>query len=317
MMMSKKKIYVIINPMSGTSAKHSLPHLVSALLDPQRFEVHIFITGYAGHGSEISRQAIIDKADYVIAAGGDGTVNEVASTLVGSDIAFGIIPLGSGNGLARDLNISTDARKALSIIAEEHVIDIDYGKVNGRIFFCTCGMGFDAVVAEKVSGKKKRGSLMYFRNMLETFIQQKPETYEIVCPEGTIKDKALVVTCANASQYGYNAHIAPHADIQDGLMNVAILKPLTILDVPQTTVQLFTKTIDDNKKMLELMTREVRIKREKAGVMHIDGDPVQMGKDIHVEIIPKGLKVLVPKNPPKKNSLDPLEIILSVLRSIQ
>lgn len=312
MVQQKKKIYVIINPKSGTSSKQNLPHKIAETLDAHKYDVHIFITGYAGHGSEIAQQAIDDKVDYVIAVGGDGTVNEVASTLVGSETCLGIIPMGSGNGLGRDLNIPTDAKKAMEVILEENIEIIDYGKVNGHIFFCTCGVGFDAEVAAKSSGKKNRGSFMYLKNMLETFFKQKPQTYEIICPEGTIKDKAFVVTCANASQYGYNAHIAPHADIQDGMMNVAILKPLSILDVPQTSLQLFTKKIDENSKMIELITNEVTIKREKEGMMHIDGDPVKMGKEIHVKIIPKGLRVLVPKNPPKKNPLDPQEILLRV-----
>lgn len=309
----KKKVYVIINPVSGTSSKQNLPHKVAEELDAKKYDVHIIITGYAGHGSEIAKQAIEDKADYVIAVGGDGTVNEVARTLIGSDVVLGIIPMGSGNGLGRDLNIPTDVKKALAVIAEENIIAIDYGKVDDHIFFCTCGVGFDAEVAAKASGKKNRGSLMYFKNMLETFFQEKPQTYEIICPEGTIKDKAFVVTCANASQYGYNAHIAPHADIQDGMMNVAILKPLSILDVPQTSVQLFTKKIDENNKMIELITNKVTIKREKEGVMHVDGDPVEAGKEINVEIIPQGLKVLVPKDPPKKNPLDPQEVVLRIL----
>lgn len=311
-MSAKKKIYAIINPKSGTSSKQNLPHKIAETFDAHKFDVHIFITGYAGHGSEIARQAIRDKVDYVIAVGGDGTVNEVARTLVNSDTALGIIPLGSGNGLARDLNISTDAKKAMGIILDENIISIDYGMVNNRIFFCTCGVGFDAEVAAMSSGKKTRGSFMYFKNMLETFIRQKPETYEIICPEGTIKDKAFVVTCANASQYGYNAHIAPHADIQDGMMNIAILKPLSILDVPQTSLQLFTKKIDESSKMIELITNEVTIKRESEGMMHIDGDPVEMGKEIHVKIIPQGLKVLVPANPPKKHPLDPQEVLMRI-----
>ncbi|WP_029905830.1 diacylglycerol kinase family protein [Prevotella sp. 10(H)] len=312
-MSAKKKIYVIINPKSGTSSKQNLPRKIAETFDPHKFDVHIFITGYAGHGSEIAKQAIEDKVDYVVAVGGDGTVNEVARTLVDSDIVLGIIPLGSGNGLARDLNIPVDAKKAMNTILEENIISIDYGKVNNeRIFFCTCGMGFDAEVAAMSSGKKSRGSFMYIKNMLETFIKQKPQTYEIICPEGTIKDEAFVVTCANASQYGYNAHIAPHADIQDGMMNIAILKPLSILDVPQTSLQLFAKKIDENNKMIELITNEATIKRESAGVMHIDGDPVEMGTEIHVKIIPKGLKVLVPKDLPKKNPLDPQEILMRV-----
>lgn len=308
----KKKIYAIINPASGTSKKQNLPHKIAEKFDAREFDVHIFITGYAGHGYEIAKKAIADKATYVIAVGGDGTVNEIASALVNSDVALGIIPMGSGNGLGRDLNIPIDFKKALDVIIEENIIDIDYGKVNDKIFFCTCGMGFDAEVAAKSSGKKSRGSFMYFKNMLETFFQQKPERYEITCPKGTIEDEAFVVTCANASQYGYNAHIAPHADIQDGLMNIAILKPLSVLDIPQTSLQLFTKKIDENSKMIELITDKATIRREREGLIHIDGDPVKMGKVINVEIVPLGLKVLIPKDPPKKNPLDPLEILATV-----
>jgi YegS/Rv2252/BmrU family lipid kinase len=311
-MTRKKKIYAIINPASGTSKKQDLPHKIAEKFDARKFDVHIFVTGYAGHGYEIAKQAIADKAKYVIAVGGDGTVNEIAGALVNSDIALGIIPMGSGNGLGRDLNIPIDFEKALNVITEENIIDIDYGKVNDKIFFCTCGMGFDAEVAAKASGKKSRGSFMYFKNMLETFFRQKPERYEIICPQGTIEDKAFVVTCANASQYGYNAHIAPHADIQDGMMNIAILKPLTMLDIPQTSLQLFTKKIGENSKMTELITNKATIRREREGLIHIDGDPIKMGTEINVEIIPLGLKVLVPKNPPKKNPLSLIEILATV-----
>lgn len=312
---SKKTVYVIINPKSGTSGKQDLPHRIAEQLDPRKFTVHIFITGYAGHGSEIAREAVERGVDYVIAVGGDGTVNEVGKELVHSNTALGIIPLGSGNGLGRDLKIPTNAKKALEIIAEEYVETIDYGKANGDIFFCTCGMGFDAEVANKVAGKKQRGTLMYFTNMLDAFFKQKPHTYKIECPEGTVEEAAFVVTCANATQYGYNAHIAPHADIQDGLMNIAILQPLKLLDVPKTSMQLFASKIDSNSKMKELKTNRVTITRDKEGVMHIDGDAKKVGKVLEVEIIAKGLKVLLPKNPPKPNPLDPQEILISILKT--
>lgn len=316
MVTQKKTVYVIINPKSGTSAKGDLPHKIAAALDPHRFHVHIFITGYAGHGSEIAREAVERKVDYVIAVGGDGTVNEVGRELVHSETALGIIPMGSGNGLGRDLGIPLNIAGALKVIAEEHVEYIDYGKVEDEIFLCTCGMGFDAEVAEKVSGKRQRGSFMYLMNMLEQFFQQRPQKYKIVCPEGIVEGEAFVVTCANASQYGYNAYIAPHADIQDGKMNIAILRPLGILDVPKTSIQLFTNTIDENKKMEELMTTSAVIHREKEGVMHVDGDPINMGKTVKVEIISKGLKVLLSKNPPERKPLSPQEILVSIFRGI-
>ena len=313
---TRKEVYLIINPVSGTSSKNNIPDIAEAILNEQGMNVSIFRTEYAGHGAEIAKRAVAEGIDYVVAVGGDGTVNEVARSLVGSKTALGIVPLGSGNGLGRDLQISTNAKKALKIIAEENVINIDYGIANGNVFFCTCGVGFDAEVAAKAAGNKKRGTLMYVKHMLESYFTQIPQTYEIICPEGTIKDKAFVVTCANASQYGYEAHIAPHADIKDGKMNIIILKPLSIIDVPQTSIRLFTSKLGDDKNMIELITNKVTIKREKAGVMHIDGDPIPMGKEIDVEIIPGGLRVLVPKDPEKRHPLSPQEILLRVLSVI-
>ena len=308
----KKEVYVIINPFSGTSSKQNIPEKIITELDSGKFNIHCFFTEYAGHGSEITRRAIDLEADYVIAVGGDGTVNEIARALIGSNTALAIIPSGSGNGLARDLHIPLSIDKALHIIKMENIIEIDYGIANGHIFFCTCGMGFDALVSQRAAKEKKRGSLMYLKNMLEVYVEQTPETYEIIYPEGKIMDEAFVVNCANTSQYGFNAYIAPLASIQDGLMNISILKPLNILEIPQTTMQLFAKNIYLNKKLVHVLTNEVTIIREKDGVFHVDGDPIYTGKEINVKMIPKGLKVLAPSNLPESKP-EPLEMLLNLL----
>lgn len=308
-MADKKKIRVIINPKSGTSSKKDLPDKIRKSSDENLFDLDILFTEYAGHGYEIAKQAVNDEVDYVIAIGGDGTVNEVARGLVGSKTILGIVPLGSGNGLARDLGIPVNVQKAFEIIKEENVIDIDYGIANDRIFFCTCGMGFDALVAEQAAKAKKRGSLMYFKTMLDVFFQQKPKRYTITCPEGTFEDDAFVITCANAGQYGYNAYIAPNADLQDGLMNIVILKPLSMLNASRVGIQLLTKNIDKNKKMVQIMTKEAIIKRSDAGVIHIDGDYLDEGTEIRVKIVPKGLRVLVPANPKSSKTNDIFSII--------
>lgn len=318
MSQEKKKIYIIVNPVSGKSKreKKKLSDHTFSLLDPHKYDVHFMFTGYAGHANEIAVQAVKDKVHCVIAVGGDGTVNEIARALIGSDTILGIIPLGSGNGLARDLQISTNPLKALEILAEGNVIEMDYGIANDLIFFCTCGVGFDADVAYNVGGKKSRGFLMYMREMTDSFFRQKPQTYELVYPEGRIKEQMFLVTCANAGQYGYNAYIAPHADVQDGLLDIAILHPINLMNVPKIGAQMFAKSLDDNKKMTTFRAKELTIIREKEGPMHLDGDAHKMGKEIHIKIVPRGLKVLVPKNPPKKNSLDPTEIFIKVLRAI-
>lgn len=292
----KKKIHVIINPRSGTSSKTSLVKKISKTLDPNVYTIHFIFTGYAGHGYELACEAVEEKVDIVVAVGGDGTVNEIGRALVNTEVVMGIIPLGSGNGLGRDLGISVDPQKAIDVISENNVQKIDYGIANGHVFFCTCGVGFDADVAEKALNQRKRGMLMYVKNAVNTYFDSDVKDYEIVCPNGSIQTKAFVVTCANAAQYGYNAYIAPHANIQDGQMNIAILKPLGLLDVPRTSLQLFTKKLDQNKKMIELITPKAIIKRAEAGFMHIDGDAIMTDKDIEVEIVSKGINVLLPTN---------------------
>lgn len=295
MAVGKKKVAFIINPVSGVSNKKNIPGKAEAVLDKNKFDIEILKTEYAGHGYELARQAAANGADYVIAVGGDGTVNDIGRGLLNSNATMGIIPLGSGNGLARDLHISLNVEKALQIINEEHVITMDYGMANDRVFFCTCGVGFDANVAHKVAGKKKRGFIMYLKEMTKAFFGNKPEKYEVESPDGCFNDRKFLITCANTGQYGYGAYIAPHADVQDGLLAVSMLAPINLLNVPKIAIQMFNRTLDKNKKLTEILTPEVVIKREEEGPMHLDGDSYMEDKEIHVRIIPKGLKVLVPK----------------------
>ena len=294
--MGKEKITLIINPVSGTESKRNIPEMVAAAFDQRRFDVMIRITGYPGHATEIARQAVTEGQRYVLTVGGDGTVNEVAQTLINSNTILGIIPFGSGNGLARELDIPMDAEKALEIILRGKSRTIDYGVANGHVFFCTCGFGFDAFISDRFSEEKRRGPLGYLRNILESAVDFKSEMYELTYDGGKLTERAFMLTCANASQYGNDAYIAPSASIDDGKMNVSILKPLNALEVPQTTLQLFTKNIDRNSKMTTLVTQKLIIKRSHKGLMHVDGEPIETDKEIRVEIKKQGLRVLVPEN---------------------
>lgn len=303
--MQKTKVCVIINPVSGTESKKNIPEEVAIALDPTIFDVFIRITGYAGHATEITHDAVKNGYKQIIVAGGDGTVNEVAKAMVNTDTILGIIPFGSGNGLARELGIPLDSDKALEIIKQANTRTIDYGVANGHIFFCTCGFGFDAFISDKFADEKKRGPLGYVRNVLESVVDFKSDEYEITSDEGTIKERAFVLTCANASQYGNDAFIAPDADMEDGKMNVSLLKPLTAIEIPQTTLQLFTKNIDKNSKMISLLTSKLHIKRSQKGLMHVDGEPLEAGQEIDVKIIPKGLNVFAPsKETVKKKEIE-------------
>ena len=294
--MAKDKVCLIINPVSGTESKKYIPEEVATAIDQKKYDLLIRVTGYPNHASEIARHAVKKKYKFVITAGGDGTVNEVARELINSDTVLGILPYGSGNGLARELGIPLDSEKAIKIILNAHTRTIDYGVANDHIFFCTCGFGFDAFVSDKFAEEKKRGPLGYVRNVLESVVDFRADKYELTYDDGTLTEKAFILTCANASQYGNDAFIAPGASMDDGKMNVSVLKPLNALEIPQTTIQLFTNNIDKNSKMTTLLTRNLIIKRSKPGVMHVDGEPVHTDSEIVVRMVSKGLKVFVPSS---------------------
>ena len=257
---------------------------------------------YAGHAVEIAAQKAKENVHAVVAIGGDGTINEIARSLVHTKTALGIIPCGSGNGLARHLQISMEPKKAIEIINEGIIDVIDYGKINEVPFFCTCGVGFDAFVSLKFAKAGRRGPLTYLEKTLLESLKYQPETYELETEDGTLKYKAFLIACGNASQYGNNAYIAPQAMLTDGLLDVTILEPFTVLDVPSLSFQLFNKTIDQNSRIKTFRCQTLRIHRTKPGVVHFDGDPMMMGENIDVKVIKEGLQVIIPRYAEKDSS---------------
>ena len=291
----KKRIIFIVNPISGTHSKETIPQLIEEKIDHSKYDYSIQRTQYAGHASQIAAEAARDGVDIVVAVGGDGTINEIGRALIHTRTAMGIIPCGSGNGLARHLNIPMIARKALDVINAGTVRTIDYGIIDGHPFFCTCGVGFDAAVSQKFAGEKRRGSLTYIKNTVEEYLSYKPEPYELLIDNQTVKEKAFLVACGNASQYGNNAFIAPHANIQDGKMDITILSPFGPLDIAPLAIQLFTKQIDRNSKIKTFKGKEVTIIRQNPGVMHLDGEPIMADSRIEISVLPKSLNVLTPE----------------------
>ena len=289
----KKKAVFIINLISGTSDKAAIPGLIDQYLDKTQFEYEIAVTQYAGHASEIAAKAKGDGVDVVVAIGGDGTVNEVARAIVHSSTALGIIPCGSGNGLARHLLLPLNVSKAIEDINRCEIRQLDYGIINDYPFFCTCGMGFDAFVSMKFAEAGKRGPITYVENVLREGLKYKPETYTIEDESGTLQYKAFLISCANASQYGNNAYIAPQASMSDGLMDVIIMEPFDVFEAPQISIEMFSKTLDKNSKIKTFRTRHLHIRRDKPGVIHYDGDPVMTGADIDIELKPKGINIIV------------------------
>lgn len=289
----KRRILFIINPISGTKHKRSVPGDIERYLDHTLFDFEIKYTEYAGHATEIASGAAAAGVDVVCAVGGDGTVNEVARALVHTATALAIIPCGSGNGLARHLQIPQNKKRALEIINSYVVHCLDYGKINGHPFFCTCGMGFDAFVSMKFAQSGHRGLVQYARNTIGIGLTYRGESYEIETDQGKERVDAFLIACANASQYGNNAYIAPNASMKDGLMDVIIMSPVNPIEGAQVLLQMFTKTLPGNSHVRIIKTRRIRVVRQAEGAVHCDGDPLTMGREVTVELVPGSFNVLV------------------------
>ena len=274
-MTKKRKITFILNPKSGTQSKAEVPAMIHQTLEKELFDTEICFTEYRGHAAEIAKRKAEDGVDIVVAVGGDGTVNEVARSLVHTNTALAIIPCGSGNGLARHLCLPMDIKKAISIINSCQIEDFDYGVINGMPFFCTCGMGFDAFISEKFASAGKRGLGTYVENTLRGGLSYEPETYEIEMDGQTEHYRAFLIACGNASQYGNNFYIAPQASMSDGLLDVTIIETMNVLKAPQIVMQMINKTLDNNPNVKTFKCHSLHVRREQPGVIHYDGEPAE------------------------------------------
>ena len=300
--MSKKHITFIVNPISGGHQKDDILKMITELTDREQFDLDIRMTEYAGHAAEIATKSAQEGVDIVVAVGGDGTVNEVARSLTHTQTALGIVPCGSGNGLARHLCIPMNVRKAIEILNHCKIMEFDYGVVNNIPFFCTCGMGFDAFISLKFAEAGKRGPITYVENVLKEGLKYKPETYEVEDETGARRYKAFLIACANASQYGNNAYIAPEASMRDGMMDVIIMEPFTALEAPQISIDLFNKTLNQNSKIKHFQTQKIHIHRQTPGAIHYDGDPIMTDPDVDVHIEHLGIRIVTNPEATEDNS---------------
>lgn len=306
---TRRKLLAVINPISGTANKQYIPETITEVMDESKWDMMIRFTQRPGHATDLAKQAIKQGYYGVLAIGGDGTINEVAAALRDSDTALGIIPNGSGNGLARHLNIPIDVKRALEEINNDRIEQFDYCMANQHPFFCTCGVGFDAHVSAKFAESKKRGPMSYLKNTLVEYLRYRSEEYSIETADQVLTERAFVIACGNASQYGNNAFITPNASMQDGLIDVTLIQPFTPLDTAVLGILLFTKHIDQDTNIQSFRTPSLTIHRPKAGVMHIDGEPMMMEADIEVKCVHNGIKIFLPKDggENKKTFISPIE----------
>ncbi|MDX2189366.1 MAG: YegS/Rv2252/BmrU family lipid kinase [Bacteroidota bacterium] len=288
------KTLFIVNPISGGRNKSFVPEVIAQHFDKNSFE--IVNTDYIGHATELTIEG--KKAGFMnfVAVGGDGTVNEVAKELIGTDYNLGILPLGSGNGLARHNHIPLQIDKALEAIKKQETKRIDTCKLNDYAFINMSGVGFDAHIGKLFAESKGRGLQTYISTTINEFMQYKAQDYTLKI-NGTKFDKnAFLISFANSSQYGNNAFIAPHADMEDGLVDVCIMKPFPPIGILDLGFKLFTKTIDQSQYVETIRANEVIVERDETGEIHVDGEPHETGKEIIIKVVPKSLNLIISRN---------------------
>ncbi|MEI6677517.1 MAG: diacylglycerol kinase family protein [Mariniphaga sp.] len=292
---AREKILFIINPVSGTKYKGHLPELIKRLIDTSIFDAEVIFSKYKGEATEIVVRKSGEGYRYFVAVGGDGTVNEIAKALINTEAILGILPIGSGNGLARHLCIPLQPENAIQLINKQKIQTIDYGMINNVPFFCTCGVGFDALIGEKFAQSKGRGLYNYFKTTVMEFYNYKPENYKITIDnQPSIHRTAFLITVANASQYGNNAYIAPDADLCDNQLDICILSPFRLYQAPVIGIRLFLKNINKSPLMYNQRANKIRLERASEGVIHFDGEPVRMERTLDLSVINKGLNVIIP-----------------------
>lgn len=290
------KVYVIVNPISGVRRKglDDFREMLAQNLDLEIFEPELFLTAYGGHAVEIARQGLDAGIKYFIVVGGDGTVNEVSGVLAGSDAIMGILPAGSGNGLAHHLEIPVKIKEAVYVFNRQRVLRIDTCEVNKRFFVSIAGVGFDAKVARRFARSRRRGFISYARIVFKEYFTYKPREYRLILDGKLLKVSAFFISFANSSQFGYNTRIAPGASMTDGMLDVCVVKKPPIKAFPGIAHLFLRHRANRSKYMDTYQAARVEVKRKKGKSVNVDGEAVKMEKNLSIEIRPATLNVVVP-----------------------
>lgn len=290
----KKKIWFVVNPVSGIGRQKTIEKLVPELLNKDLYDFEIKHTTGHGHAREISQEAVERGIDILAAVGGDGTVSEVVAPLVNTDVELAIIPAGSGNGMARGLQIPVNTRKAIKAINKYTIVKIDTGNINGKTFANSSGVGFDAHISKHFHKRKQRGLVSYIWLATREFFRFKTRNYTLEVGENKMEKNAWVISFANSSQYGNNALIAPAAIVNDKLLDVVIIRKFPLWAIPRMIVQLFKGRLDKSRYVETFKADKIKLTMEQHGTIHLDGDPYRLGKVLDVKVVPQSVKVIVP-----------------------
>jgi len=298
----KKQILFIINPIAGVRRKDRIPRLVDKYLDHVHFDYDVIYTERRGHATQIAADAAARGVDVVAVAGGDGSVNEAASGLIGTNTHLAIIPSGSGNGLARHLGYSINIRSTLQIINAYATQQIDVCRVNNNYFYSLIGVGFDAFVAKVFSREETRGFFTYAWSAIRSIGSFDAFTYDMQLDDVHLSGKALMINVCNSNQYGYNVKVAPTASLQDGMMDIVVLRDIAKWKVPFAVIMVFCRLHPQSGFFTLYRAKSVQIQTPQYTHLQIDGETTTKEKSFKIEIIPAALKVLV--HPEKQNQYE-------------
>jgi len=289
------KARFIFNPHSGSNRRN--PHLrdrAAEFIRQHGWDATVVATERPRHATELAAQAVAEGCTLVVAIGGDGTMNEVASALVDTPACFGLIPCGSGNGLGRHLGIRDPQRDAFQILLEGRPLAIDTGMVNADPFFCVAGTGFEAQIASRFASLTSRGFSGYLRTGVQTWRSYRPERYTIHHSRGRDTIEAFTLAISNSSQYGNNAYIAPGASMSDGLLDLTAVPGIGLLNAVPLLWRLFNGSLDRVATVRTWQEDHFVVEREKPGWIHTDGEPRAEVSRLEITVRPRSLRIMVP-----------------------
>jgi YegS/Rv2252/BmrU family lipid kinase len=245
-----------------------------------------------GHARELAKESIQHGVHMVVAVGGDGTINEVASSLVGSPVHMGIVPMGSGNGLATALGISLHPAKAIQQLNTSSAHLVDSASINGHPIFNVSGMGFDAEISALFGKETDRGLWGYIKNTLSAIVHYQPQEYTLELNGENFTRTAFMISLANSTHFGNNAHISPEASITDGLLDICVVKPFPLYKFPLLAYRLFSRTAHKSSFIEIYKSTETTITRSQEGPVHADGEPILLGTKLHIVLHPASLYLM-------------------------
>lgn len=289
-----KHIVFIVNPKSGVDRQKAITDTIESKLNKSAFTYAIAHTERAGHGTDLAKEAAEKGAFAVVAVGGDGSVNDVAKGLVGTNTALAIIPKGSGNGMARTIEIPLDIAGALEVINGGKTEKVDVGYANDELFLSNAGVGFDALISKEFATSEKRGLMVYSWLVTKNLWTYKEWNWQVKIDGKELQQKAFMINVANGQQFGYNFKIAPNASYTDGWFDVSIIKPFPKILGSSLVIRAMNGTIDKSPYVDTYRAKEITISHPDLKLMQTDGDARKCTHEITFRMMPMALKVIVP-----------------------